>query len=93
MEFELIERTENTLRIKVHNADASVMYPIVENLLSDDRVSEANYSVEHQELDDPVLFIKSISGQDPKNILIETAKEIYDRFSKVYEDMFPEEEE
>jgi len=87
-----LERTENSLRIKILGADASVMYPVVENLLSDDRVSDVNYSVEHQELDDPVLSIISKEGSDPKDILIENAKIIKDQFGSLYEDLFSEEE-
>ncbi|MFO8109672.1 MAG: RpoL/Rpb11 RNA polymerase subunit family protein [Thermoplasmata archaeon] len=92
MEFKLLERTENSLRIKIFEADASVMYPVVENLLSDDRILEANYSVEHQELDDPILYIMCDKDSDPSEVLVENAEEIKEQFSKVYEELFEEEE-
>ncbi len=92
MEFELLERTENSLRIKIFDADASVMYPVVENLLSDDKVLEVNYSVEHQELDDPVLFIMCKEKYDPREILVDNAEKIKEQFSNVYDDLFGDEE-
>ncbi len=91
MEFNVLEKTENSLQIKVLDADASVMYPIMEQLLSDDRIEEANYSVEHQELDDPVLYLKAKKGEDPKEILVDNAKAIQEQFSDVFEKLFEEE--
>ncbi|MFO7990959.1 MAG: DNA-directed RNA polymerase subunit L [Thermoplasmata archaeon] len=91
MEFNVLEKTENSLQIKILDADASVMYPIMEQLLSDDRVEEANYSVEHQELDDPVLSLKAKKGKDPKEILVDNAKAIQEQFSDVFEELFEEE--
>lgn len=92
MEFDLLEKTENSLKIKVIDADASVIYPIMEHLLSDERVIDANYSVEHQELDFPVLAVKTEEGEDPKEILIDIAESIQDRFSEIYSELFEEEE-
>lgn len=91
MEFNVLEKTETSLQIKVLDADASVMYPIMEQLLSDDRIEEANYSVEHQELDDPVLYLKAKKGEDPKEILVDNAKAIQEQFSDVFEKLFEEE--
>lgn len=91
MEFNVLEKTKNSLQIKILDADASVMYPIMEQLLSDDRIEEANYSVEHQELDDPVLYLKAKKGEDPKEILIDNAKSIQEQFSDVFEELFEEE--
>ena len=91
MEFRVLEITENSLKIKIFEADASVMYPVVENLLSDERVLEANYSVEHQELDDPILSMMCVDGADPRTVLAENAEKIKDTFSKVYEELFQKE--
>jgi len=88
----VLESTENSMRIKILDADASVMYPVVENLLSDERVTEANFSVEHQELDDPVLFIKCKGDSDPRDVLTETATDLQGQFSKVYAALFEDEE-
>lgn len=92
MEFEVLEKSENRLVIKVVDADASVMYPIIEQLIEDERVEDANYSVEHQELDDPVLTLQAKEGEDPKVILNGVSKSIQDQFAGVYDEMFGEED-
>ena len=91
MEFEVLERTESKLRVKVLDADDSVMYPIMEQLIEDERVEESNYSVAHQELDEPVLTVVS-DEEDPKKILIEITTKIKDQFQGVYDQLFGEEE-
>ncbi len=91
MEFEVLERKENRLVIKVLYADPSVMYPVIEQLIEDDRVKDANYSVEHQELDDPVLTINAVEGEEPNVILTDIAESLKDRFQELYSALFEEE--
>lgn len=93
MEFKVLERTENILEIKVQDADETVMYPLIEHLLQDERVKDATYSVEHQELDDPVLKMEVKDGEDPKDILIEISKSFKQIFEEIYNDIYGEEEE
>lgn len=93
MEFEVLERSKDKLEIKVRDADDTVMYPLIEQLIQDERVTDATYSVEHQELDDPVLKMEVEEGEDPKEILIEISKNFKQIFEDIYEDMFGEEEE
>ncbi|MFW5904029.1 MAG: RpoL/Rpb11 RNA polymerase subunit family protein [Candidatus Saliniplasma sp.] len=92
MEFKVLEKDEGRLVIKVLDADASVMYPIIEQLIEDERVEDANYSVEHQELDDPVLTIQAVEGEEPKEILTDIAKSIKGQFNEIYSELFGEEE-
>lgn len=93
MEFEVLERSEDKLEIKVRDADDTVMYPLIEQLIQDERVTDATYSVEHQELDDPVLKMEVEEGEDPKEVLIEISKNFKQIFEDIYEDIFGEEEE
>ncbi len=93
MEFKVLERTENVLEVKVRDADETVMYPLIEQLLQDERVTDATYSVEHQELDDPILKMEVEEGEDPKEVLIEISQYFKDIFEEIYENMFGEEEE
>lgn len=91
MEFKVLDKTENSLQVKVFDPDDSVMYPVVEGLLQDDRVVDVNYSVEHQELDFPILSLEVKEGEDPKKVLTDTASDIKDQFSDIYEMLFEEE--
>ena len=93
MEFEVLERTEDKLELKVRDADETLMYPLIEQLLHDERVTDATYSVEHQELDDPVLKMEVKEGEDPKEILIDVTRDFKQIFDEIYEDLFGEEEE
>lgn len=93
MEFEVLERTEDKLELKVRDADETLMYPLIEQLLQDERVTDATYSVEHQELDDPVLKMEVKEGEDPKEILINVTRDFKKIFDEIYEDLFGEEEE
>ncbi|MFW6375711.1 MAG: RpoL/Rpb11 RNA polymerase subunit family protein [Thermoplasmatota archaeon] len=93
MEFEVLERTEDKLEIKVIDADETLMYPLIEQLLQDESVNDATYSVEHQELDDPILKIEVKEGEDPKEILLNVTRDFKQIFEDVYEDLFGEEEE
>ncbi len=93
MEFKVLERTEDKLELKVRDADETLMYPLIEQLLQDERVTDATYSVEHQELDDPILKMEVKEGEDPKEILIEVTRDFKQIFEDIYEDIFGEEEE
>lgn len=92
MEFKVLEKSENSLQVKIFDPDDSVMYPIVEGLLQDDRVLDVNYSVEHQELDFPVLSLEAKEGEDPKEILTGTASDIKNQFSEIFQKLFEEDE-
>jgi len=91
MEFEVLEINESRLVIKVLDADPSVMYPVIEQLIEDDRIEDANYSVEHQELDDPVLTVNAVEGEEPEEILQDIARSLKGRFQELYEELFEEE--
>lgn len=91
MEFEVLEKSEDRLEIKVLDSEASVMYPIIEQLIEDERVENANFSVEHQELDDPVLSLTAVEGEHPKEILTDIAKSIKGQYSEIYSGLFEEE--
>lgn len=91
MEFKVLEKSKNSLTIKVLDDDPSVMYPMVEQLLSEDKVEDVNYSVEHPDIDDPVLSIKAKKGQDPRDILTAVARGLQEEFKHLYQDLFEDE--
>ncbi|MFW6040363.1 MAG: RpoL/Rpb11 RNA polymerase subunit family protein [Thermoplasmatota archaeon] len=93
MQFEVLEENENKLIMRVLDADDSVMYPIMEQLLEDDRVKDSNYSVAHQELDEPILTLETKENEDPKQILIDITNNIKSQFIEAYNQIFSEEGE
>lgn len=82
-----------SLEIEIIDADDTIMYPLIEELLKDDKIIDADYSVEHPELDNPILFIEVEEGEDPKERLIEISKSFQEELDEIYSDIFEEEEE
>jgi len=93
MDFKVLEKTDTSLEIEIIDADDTVMYPLIEKLLKDDKIIDADYSVEHPELDDPILFIEVEEGEDPKERLVKISKSFQDELEKVYSDIFEDEDE
>ncbi len=93
MDFEILEKTDTTLEIKIKDADDTVMYPLIEQLVKEERITTADYSVEHQELDDPILRVKVTEGTDPKQVLTDISKSFQEDFQDIYSEMFEEEED
>ncbi len=93
MDFEVLEKTDTTLEIKVKDADDTVMYPMIEQLVKEEKVTTADYSVEHQELDDPVLRVEVKEGTDPKELLIDISKSFQEQFERLHSEIFEEDEE
>ncbi|MBS3781314.1 MAG: hypothetical protein KGY68_01745 [Candidatus Thermoplasmatota archaeon] len=93
MDFEILEKTDTTLEIKIKDADDTVMYPLIEQLVKEEKVINADYSVEHQELDDPILKVEVTEGTDPKQILIDISKSFQEDLENIYSEMFGKEED
>ncbi|MBS3782689.1 MAG: hypothetical protein KGY66_07165 [Candidatus Thermoplasmatota archaeon] len=93
MDFEILEKTDTTLEIKIKDADDTVMYPLIEQLVKEEKVTTADYSVEHQELDDPILKVEVTEGTDPKQILIDISKSFQEDLENIYSEIFEEEED
>ncbi len=93
MDFKVLEETDVSLEIEIIDADDTIMYPLIEELLKDDKIIDADYSVEHPELDNPILFIEVEEGEDPKERLIEISKSFQEELDEIYSDIFEEEEE
>ncbi|MFW5953208.1 MAG: RpoL/Rpb11 RNA polymerase subunit family protein [Candidatus Natronoplasma sp.] len=93
MDFEILEKTDTTLEIKIKDADDTVMYPLIEQLVKEEKIATADYSVEHQELDDPILRVEVTEGTNPKQVLIDISKSFQEDFEEIYSEMFEEEED
>ncbi len=63
MEFRVLDRDKNGLRVEIDGPDDTVIYPLINELLKDADVAEAKYSVGHPQLEKPVLFVKTKKGK------------------------------
>jgi len=92
MDFEILEKSDTTLEMKIKDVDDTVMYPLIEQLVKNEKVTNADYSVEHQELDDPVLRVEVTEGAEPKHVLIEISKSFQENFENIYSELFEEDD-
>ncbi len=81
MQFKVMERAKDSIRIQIENADDTILYPLVNQLLKDEDVEDAKYYVGHPQLDKPVLLIKTKKGK-PQTAL----KHAADALSKEFGD-------
>jgi DNA-directed RNA polymerase subunit L len=63
MEFRVLDRDKNAIKLEIDGSDDTVIYPLINELLKDEDVSEAKYSVGHPDLDKPVLYVRTKKGK------------------------------
>jgi len=80
MQFTVLEKTKDSLRIQIEGADDTVIYPLVSQLLKDDDVEDAKYHVGHPMLDKPVLLVKVKKGK-PQTALKNAANALSEEFA------------
>ena len=63
MEFRVLDRDKSGLKLEIDGPDDTIIYPLINELLKDEDVLEAKYSVGHPDLDKPVLYVKTKKGK------------------------------
>lgn len=63
MEFRVLDREKNAIKLEIDGPDDTVIYPLINELLKDEDVSEAKYSIGHPDLEKPVLYVKTRKGK------------------------------
>ena len=86
MEMKVIERTDDTLRLQIDDPDDTLIYPLVHQILQDEDVADAQYSVGHPMLDKPVLVIRTKRGE-PKVALKKAAEALSAEFAGAREQL------
>ncbi|MBS3817080.1 MAG: hypothetical protein KGY76_05915 [Candidatus Thermoplasmatota archaeon] len=92
MDFKVLEKTDTTVELEIKDADDTVMYPLIEQLLKEGKVISADYSVKHQELDNPILEVEVEEDADPKEELVNISRSFKDDIEEIYSDIYEEEE-
>ena len=82
MQFELLEKTDISVRIGIKDADTTLITPIIEDLNTNKKVKIVRYIETHPELDMPVLYVEMYEG-DPVDAIRASADSISDYFGKV----------
>ena len=79
MEFKLVEKKKDLIRIEIEDADETLIYPLVHQLLQDSNVKNAQYSTGHPQLDKATLSIVVKDGK-PQAALKKAAKALSNQF-------------
>lgn len=84
MDFKVLERQKNQVKIEVVQPDDTVLYPLVSALLMDEDVETAQYYTGHPQLDKPVLWIRTKKGS-PEAVLRRAAESLADQYREARE--------
>ncbi len=84
MELELIEKDKDSIRIRIKDADMTLISPLVSELLEDDIVAEVKFTAAHPELDFPTLYVRVSSGK-PQTALKRASKALAGQFREARE--------
>lgn len=79
MEIELVEKDKNSIRIRLIDADMTIINPLLHELDQDETIDEVNYQMGHPELDKPMLYIRVSRGK-PQTALKRVAKSLSGQF-------------
>jgi DNA-directed RNA polymerase subunit L len=63
MEFKILEKDKNAVKLEMDGPDDTMLFPLVNELLKDEDVAEAKYSIGHPQLDKPVLYVRTRKGK------------------------------
>lgn len=88
MEIELIEKDKDSIKIRIKDADMTLISPLVKELLNDKEVDEVKYTSGSTGLTHPTLFVKVKSGKPQtalkraSKVLANEVKEAKDKLAK-----------
>lgn len=82
MELRLLEETKRTIRIEVANPDDTILYPLINELLREEGVSDARYITGHPLLDKPSILVKLTAG-DPREVLKKVARNLAGQYGRM----------
>ena len=80
MEMNLISKDKTSMKMEIVGLDETTLHLLIEELLKDDSVLVANYSMGHPQLDKPTIYIKVKSGK-PQAALKKASKGIAKEFT------------
>ena len=82
MQLQLIDKTENSIKIGIIDADTTLILPVIEKLNANNDVKIVRFIETHPELDTPALYVEMHSG-DPVAAIVKASEEIAGYFSEI----------
>ncbi len=84
MDLKLVEKEKNSLKIEVTNPDDTLIYPLISELLRDEKVEDARYITGHPLLDKPQIFVRVSEGR-PQTAIKRAAEKLAARYKEAKE--------
>ncbi len=84
MELKLLKKGKQSIEFELMDADKTILHPLVEELLNDNKVELARYIVGHPQLDNPKIFVKVKEGK-PQTVVKRVAKKLEKQFKECNE--------
>lgn len=75
MDISLISKDKNSMEIEIRGENETLLTPLKQRLLNDDKVEFATFIIGHPLLDNPKLFVRVKEGK-PQTALKRAAKSI-----------------
>jgi DNA-directed RNA polymerase subunit L len=79
MEFKLVEKKKDSIKVEILDTDETLIYPLIHELLQDKNVADARYTTGHPQLDKPVLQVRVSDGK-PQAALKKAAKSLVNQY-------------
>lgn len=76
-----MEKKKDSIRLEIENADETLIYPLIHELLQDKNVSDARYVTGHPQLDKATLTVEVKEGK-PQAALKKAAKSLVNQFTE-----------
>jgi len=76
-----VEKKKDSIRLEIENADETLIYPLIHELLQDKNVSDARYVTGHPQLDKATLTVEVKEGK-PQAALKKAAKSLVNQFTE-----------
>jgi len=82
MELHLLERTDDSVTIRITDANMTLITPLLNKLSDDSNVSLVRFVDKHPELEDPVLIVSTKKGA-PVEAIKKAASAISDYYKEL----------
>ncbi len=79
MEFKLLEKKKDSIKVEIKEADETLIYPLLHELLQDKNVADARYTTGHPQLDKSILTVQVKEGK-PQAALKKAAKALANQY-------------
>ncbi len=81
--FDIISKEKDSIKLAMLNYDNTLLRPLAEEILKDDKVEMVHYYIKHPDIDNPEIYVKVSSGK-PQAAVKRTIR----RMNKLYETMY-----